>query len=146
MRVHVSIEIACFDNAKRSTVFSTIVDFFKLKVYEYNNSIKSRYGVYLKPVHIVTKSTTRGKRVYIYYGKYWYRIERRGSRIRWIYIGSKKPYEDMPDPPLNPLEMIEIREESGRVCIYAKVQELNDEVRSFINELVSYIERCIGEQ
>ncbi|MDT7860760.1 MAG: hypothetical protein RRA45_00850 [Saccharolobus sp.] len=74
--------------------FDKIIDKLKMLVYEYNTKIKE-YGVYLKPYHIVYKNG----RKYIYIGKYWYRLEKIGGKLKWIYLGKRKPLENMPNPP-----------------------------------------------
>ena len=74
---------------------------------EYNKAVY-RLGYYLKPKHVVLK-TRGGRRVrYVYYGRYWWRVEyggRKGgtSRIKWRYIGVRKP-DEVPPPPPMPLE------------------------------------------
>ncbi|MEM0363263.1 MAG: hypothetical protein QXH75_05625 [Sulfolobaceae archaeon] len=74
--------------------FDSVITKLKMLVYDYNTKIKE-YGVYLKPYHIVYKN---GKK-YIYIGKYWYKLEKIGGKLRWIYLGKKKPIESMPNPP-----------------------------------------------
>lgn len=75
-------------------VFDEIIRRMKSKVYDYNSKIRE-YGVYLKPYHIVYKN---GKK-YIYVGKYWYKLEKKDGKLKWIYLGKTKPNESMPDPP-----------------------------------------------
>jgi hypothetical protein len=72
------------------------VDISDLKrlVYEYNTKIRG-YGVYLKPYHIVYRN---GKK-YIYIGRYWYKLERKNGKQKWIYLGKEKPLPNLPDPP-----------------------------------------------
>ncbi|ACP35801.1 conserved hypothetical protein [Sulfolobus islandicus Y.G.57.14] len=77
--------------------FDMIIDKLKLMVYEYNTKIKE-YGVYLKPYHIVYKNSKR----YIYIGKYWYKLEKIGGKLKWIYLGKTKPIQNMPNPPQIP--------------------------------------------
>lgn len=71
-----------------------IIDKMKRLVYDYNKKV-SKYGVYLKPYHIVYK---KGKK-YIYIGRYWYRLEKKDGKLKWIYLGKVKPYDYLPDPP-----------------------------------------------
>lgn len=66
----------------------------KRLVYEYNTKIRG-YGVYLKPYHIVYRN---GKK-YIYIGRYWYKLERKNGKQKWIYLGKEKPLPNLPDPP-----------------------------------------------
>ncbi len=70
------------------------LDKLRVKVYWYNSKIKE-YEVYLKPYHIVYKND----RKYIYIGKYWYKVTKVNGKLRWIYLGRKKPLDEMPDPP-----------------------------------------------
>ncbi|RLG79621.1 MAG: hypothetical protein DRO13_05635 [Thermoprotei archaeon] len=88
--------------------------------YRYNSMLKSK-KYYLKPVHIVIKRKSSGKVVkYYYYGRYWYRIERKtngSSRIKWIYLGKEKPERNLPDPPHNPLDGLVIKVSSDEVEI-----------------------------
>ncbi len=77
--------------------FDTLLSKLKSLVYEYNSEI-SGTGVYLKPYHVVHK----GGKKYVYVGRYWYRLERRNGKLKWIYLGKEKPYPDLPDPPAIP--------------------------------------------
>ncbi|RLG80327.1 MAG: hypothetical protein DRO09_03290 [Thermoprotei archaeon] len=80
---------------------------FRSRIYRYNSEIRDS-GYYLKPVHLVYKSI-RGRRVkYVYFGRYWYRVVRKGGSIKWIYVGRDKPDPHLPDPPLSPFEGIGI--------------------------------------
>ncbi len=75
-------------------------------LYHYNSLI-SGTGYYLKPVHYSYYTSVDGeRRRYVYYGRYWYRLERRGGKLVWRYVGREKPRElrDYPDPPPNPLD------------------------------------------
>ncbi|MBS7643520.1 hypothetical protein KEJ26_02905 [Candidatus Bathyarchaeota archaeon] len=77
---------------------------------EYNEKLQKLHKrYYLKPKHTVY--TRRGRRVYTYHGRYWWKIEylgRKGkaSRIRWHYVplGSTPKSVDASDPPQNPLQ------------------------------------------
>ena len=75
----------------------------KRLVYEYNTKIRG-YGVYLKPYHIVYKN---GKK-YIYIGRYWYKLERKNGKQKWVYLGKEKPLPNLPDPPELPKVRITI--------------------------------------
>ncbi len=82
------------------------VERYRLQLYRYT-SLLSGTGYYLKPVHIVYRTLADGTRKkYYYYGRYWYRLERRNGRLVWRYVGTSKPRElsHLPDPPPNPLE------------------------------------------
>ena len=81
--------------------------------YEYNSLI-SRTGYYLKPVHKVYKRTSDGRRrIYEYYGRYWWR--RKGKRL--VYAGTEKPRRVRVDPPRHPLEGLSIIVEDDDVII-----------------------------
>ncbi len=70
------------------------LDRLRESVYGYNTKVKE-YGVYLKPYHVVY----RNEKKYIYIGKYWYKVTKVNGKLKWIYLGMKKPVQDMPDPP-----------------------------------------------
>ena len=73
--------------------------------YYHYNSLISKYGYFIKPVHKVYK-VKRGRRlVYVYYGRYWFR---RGEKGRAVYAGSAKPSFIPYQPPSNPLEGVTI--------------------------------------
>lgn len=96
-------------------VFDEVLSKLKSRVYEYNSKIKE-YGVYLKPYHLVYKN---GKK-YVYIGKYWYKLERFGGKLKWIYLGKEKPFIDMPDPPEIPDYTI-IKDADGGYIIDKKI-------------------------
>ncbi len=129
--------MCCLTNEK--VLISTIEDYFRLKLYEYNNNAK-KFGVYLKPYHIVTKKDKTSKRIYVYLGRYWYKIEKGGNRIKWIYIGMKKPISELPDPPLNPLTILAIERINGEVCIVLDdTKNLNQDIVNSVTDLLKYI-------
>ncbi|MCS7111644.1 MAG: hypothetical protein N3D82_03020 [Ignisphaera sp.] len=99
-----------------SKLLSTIAILYREKLYEYNSTIKNT-GYYLKPFHITTKKWRGGVKVYHYYGRYWYRLTLQGSKLKWCYIGSRKPHEGLPDPPINPLLLIRISDSDGKNCL-----------------------------
>lgn len=76
-------------------------------VYEFNSNLKG-LGVYLKPVHRVYRVEGGVRVVYEYYGRYWWRVERRGGRLRWRYIGRRPPL-GAPEPPGHPLEGLSVK-------------------------------------
>ena len=90
--------------------FNELLAKLKSLVYEYNSEIGGK-GVYLKPYHVVYK----GGKKYVYVGRYWYRLERRNGRLKWIYLGKTKPYPDLPDPPAIPEITIVITESENLV-------------------------------
>jgi len=101
------VEQCCLfmDDEASSRLFNALLDYYKRALYEYNNEAK-RFGFYLKPVHIVVKNTLRGRMVYNYYGRYWYKLAKSNGKIKWIYVGVTKPIKELPEPPLNPLLLI----------------------------------------
>ena len=86
------------------------------KIYEYNERIRST-GYYLKPIHIVKKNLSSGVRVYYYFGRYWYKLVKVGSKIKWIYIGREKPDPKLPEPPINILEKCKVVIAGGDVYV-----------------------------
>jgi len=101
------VEQCCLsmDIESSSMLFNVLLDYYKRALYEYNNEAK-RFGFYLKPVHIVVKNTLRGRMIYNYYGRYWYKLTKSNGKIKWIYIGVAKPVKELSEPPLNPLLLI----------------------------------------
>lgn len=97
------------------------------KVYEYNSAIRGS-GYYLKPVHVVVKRGADGsRRVYLYYGRYWWKVVYAGKRggtslVRWVYQGRVKP-PGLPDPPVNPLEGLKLRVEGDDLLLDRSVLE-----------------------
>ncbi|BCU67233.1 hypothetical protein HS7_06700 [Sulfolobales archaeon HS-7] len=74
-----------------------IIQAIKKAVYDYNSKIRGS-GYYLKPIHMVYK---KGK-VYIYIGRYWYRITKKNRVLKWTYLGKSKPIIELPEPPSIP--------------------------------------------
>jgi len=103
-------------------LLNALLEIYKLKLYEYNRKI-STFKVYLKPLHIVTKQHGNKAKTYYYYGRYWYKIFRKDGKLKWVYLGSTKPYDFLPDPPLNPLTLIEMRYANNLVCIHIVDEE-----------------------
>jgi hypothetical protein len=92
-----------------SSALVTVEQQYQKKLAVYNETLqKLQKRYYLKPKHIVY--TRRGRHVYNYHGRYWWKIEyvgRKGktSQIRWHYVplGSAQKPADVPDPPQDPL-------------------------------------------
>lgn len=82
---------------------------------EYNDLIR-RLGFYLKPTHVVV---VKGRK-YVYHGRYWWKIVhiREGGRtkIKWKYLG-KNVCENVPKPPLNPLEGLSYVKENDDIIL-----------------------------
>ena len=114
-----------------NVMLKLLEDEYRRRLYEYNTLI-SRWKIKLKPIHIVT---SRGKR-YLYLGKYWYRVEYRHGKLRWIYLGSKKPLEHLPDPPINPLEIIVINQKGTEACIYIP-EDVSSEIIAYLLSLIA---------
>jgi len=122
--------LGCLKASCLDAILKVVEDEYRRKLYEYNTLIK-KWRIKLKPIHIVT---SKGKK-YVYLGRYWYRIEYHRGRLRWIYLGSKKPLEDLPDPPVNPLELMIIRREGSDACIY-----VNDDTHpDLLIEVIKYV-------
>ncbi len=97
-------------------MLSIIAILYREKLYEYNSMIKGT-GYYLKPFHIVTKKYRGSKKTYYYYGKYWYRLSLQGSKLKWRYIGNRKPLQNLPDPPINPLIFTRVVSHGNENCL-----------------------------
>ncbi|MEL9939848.1 MAG: hypothetical protein QW632_03780 [Ignisphaera sp.] len=125
----------CLDRDCMSLMVNYLLDLYRIQLYEYNRMIKS-YGVYLKPMHIVVKKSATGLKTYYYFGRYWYRIETVNSRVKWIYLGSRKPFENIPDPPINPILLISIEKSdanSKTVCIHNEsFAELSEQISRIV--------------
>jgi hypothetical protein len=98
----------CVDSSCMKKIVAILLDSYRQALYEYNRTIK-RFGVYLKPLHIVVRKYPYGeKRLYYYFGRYWYILKKEGSNLKWIYLGKEKPFPELPDPPINPLLLVEV--------------------------------------
>ncbi len=106
---------------------------FKLEIMEYNARIKSS-GYYVKPVHVTYRNSGGRRLKYVYFGRYWYRVSRRGRRVVWVYLGREKPEPSLPDPPPNPFEGVSVVASGGDV-----------EVGSETLHLLARIEQSIGQ-
>lgn len=126
----------CASNECTSKVLKTLVDDYRAALYSYNTMIK-KYGVYLKPIHIVVKKTSEGAKVYHYYGKYWYKVVYSNGRLRWVYIGREKPFPEIPNPPLNPIIAVKIINRDNDIsCIYVDKMNLLEEITQYIKEAI----------
>ncbi len=97
-------------------VIDSILDSIKEEVYRYNTII-SRTGYYLKPVHKVYKRKSDGTvKIYEYYGRYWWRFKRDNGRKRLVYAGKEKP-RGLPDPPEIPLEGLSVIREDNDIIV-----------------------------
>lgn len=106
---------------------------FKLEILSYNERIKNT-GYYVKPVHIAYKNSNTGRVKYIYFGRYWYRVVKRGNRLVWVYVGKDKPEPSLPELPPNPFENISI----------AVINDSDIEIDLDGLELLANIEKHIG--
>ncbi|MDK6027839.1 hypothetical protein QPL79_00460 [Ignisphaera sp. 4213-co] len=126
----------CLDHSCVKLLVDYLLDFYKVQLYEYNSMIKG-YGVYLKPMHIVTKKSAKGEKIYYYFGRYWFKIEVKNSKIKWIYLGCKKPFDQLPDPPMNPLLVIGMKkaeENSNTICLQIEnFAELSKQIIHIVN-------------
>ena len=107
------------------------------EIYRYNNQIKhTKY--YLKPVHIVIKKKSNGRQIrYYYYGRYWYRIEKKNNNgrkgIKWIYLGREKPDSSLPDPPENPLEGLVLKISDGEITVITSRKEMLELINAVLS-------------
>ena len=81
------------------------------------NSLVSKYNYFIKPVHKVYKSKDGKKRVYVYYGRYWYRKD--PETKKHIYSGVEKPEHIPYEPPENPLSDVTIIVEGDDLLVKA---------------------------
>lgn len=107
-------------------------------IYKYNNLVKNK-NYYLKPVHIVIKKKSNGERIkYYYYGRYWYRIEKKGNErkgIKWVYLGKEKPEKNLPDPPPNPLEGLVIKFSGDEVSVITARKDMYMMINNVLSSL-----------
>jgi len=89
---------------------------YRERIYAYNSRIRDS-GYYLKPIHIVYKNVNNRRYKYLYFGRYWYRVIKKGKRVKWVYIGREKPDPHLPDPPLSPFEGISIIVDNNDVIV-----------------------------
>ncbi len=128
------IEVKVFGGAKRAR---EVIEEYLNELYKYNEAIK-KYGIYLKPIHVVTRRTKGSVKRYYYFGRYWYKVIYSGksgriSKVKWIYVGKEKPIREMPDPPPNPLELYKMEIENDNVCLYMNSIELLKKVLELFN-------------
>lgn len=102
-------------------ILDAILDEYKEKLYEYNDSIRDR-GYYLKPVHKVYKVVGGERRLYEYYGRYWWRLVKTRNGRRLVYAGSSKP-RGLPDPPGFALEGLSVIRVGDDVIVECWVYE-----------------------
>ncbi len=95
--------------------------------YEYNRVIRGT-GYYLKPVHKVYKNVKGSRRVYEYYGRYWWKLVRVNWGVRYVYVGRIKPLDVKVNPPGNPLEGLSLIREGWDVIIKCSDYEKFSEV------------------
>ncbi|MEZ0393840.1 MAG: hypothetical protein ABWK00_02160 [Desulfurococcaceae archaeon] len=112
------------------TKLQLIINEYTKQIYEYNNIAKQR-SYYLKPVHITVRTEKDGsKSKYYYYGRYWYKLERDGGRIRWIYLGKAKPDPSLPDPPRSLVEGLVLKVKGNEIeAIFASQEQYNEIMR-----------------
>ncbi len=134
----------CMESTCINRFINILIDMYKQSLYEYNNMAKS-FGYYLKPVHIVSKRQGLNTKIYVYYGRYWYKLNTNGSRIRWIYIGLTKPLNELPDPPINPLTFISISIQKGSKKCICVDKEGGNVLRFLINSIINNEDVCIRE-
>ena len=94
-----------------------VLEGVKEEIYRYN-SLASRRGYYLKPVHKAYKTVNGVRRVYEYYGRYWWR--KGDSRL--IYVGTRRP-PGLPEPPVNVLDGLSLIREGDDVILRCDVYE-----------------------
>jgi hypothetical protein len=126
-------------------LIDSLLDYYRQQLYNYNSMIKG-YGVYLKPLHIVVKnSLSESKKIYYYFGRYWYKLKAINGKLKWIYMGREKPLDSLPDPPTNPLLVLEVKRRQSNpdlLCIYVKNF---GKVSAQINQIIKVIYTCCSQ-
>jgi len=103
-----------------ASAIEKVLDDIKKQVYKYNSEV-SKKGYYLKPVHKVYKKLSNGRmRIYEYYGRYWWRLERRNGKLKWIYVSNIKP-KGLPEFPSHKLEGVVVIREGNDIIIDCEV-------------------------
>jgi len=102
-------------------VLDLIIENVKREIYYYNSRI-SGSGYYLKPVHKVYRKSNGVRRIYEYYGRYWWSLRREGGRLKWIYVGSTTP-RGLPSPPKHPLEGLSVIREGDDVIVDCSIYD-----------------------
>ncbi len=104
---------------------------YRARIYAYNSMIKDS-GYYLKPIHLVYKKLRNQRVKYIYFGRYWYRLVRKGSTVKWIYVGKDKPDPHLPDPPLSPFEGLSIIVDGTDIIVDEKTFNILNELSKLV--------------
>ncbi|MEM0380135.1 MAG: hypothetical protein QXX35_01310 [Desulfurococcaceae archaeon] len=126
----IKLNVNQYENIYRE--IKLLLSSFLTELYRYNNMIKN-WNYYLKPIHIVVKKRSNGEIVkYIYYGRYWYRLARKSSGIKWIYIGREKPVRNLPDPPSNPVEGLVVKIAGDEVVVLTGSREIYELINSVL--------------
>ncbi|MEM0340050.1 MAG: hypothetical protein QXN05_04630 [Acidilobaceae archaeon] len=98
------------------------LDEMRKAIYEYNSKIRES-GYYLKPVHKTYKTLREGvRRVYEYYGIYWWRLIKTKRGLRYFYVGKHKP-PGLPEPPRLPVEGLSLARDGRDVIIECRVYD-----------------------
>ncbi len=113
-----------------------IVERYLRELYEYNSKLPK--GVLLKPVHYVK---SKGRK-YVYFGRYFYKYETKGGKVRWKYLG-KQPPEGCPPPPPNPLEGVRFEVRGNYVLVDERSLKANPTLRRILKRYLA--ERAVGE-
>lgn len=134
--------LLCTNRECVNDIIRGVMDVYRDSLYSYNTIVK-RFGVYLKPIHIVVKKSSNGVKVYHYYGKYWYKVVYSKGKVRWIYIGREKPVPEIPNPPINPLTVIKVVGGKGdKACIFIENIHEWEKVYQYFAEIVKKI-KCV---
>lgn len=100
-------------------VINEILENYLKELYEYNSKLPKGFAV--KPIHYVK---SKGKK-YVYFGRYFYKYERVGGKVRWKYVG-REPPKGYPPPPVNPLEGIKFVVEKDYLLVDESEVETNE--------------------
>ncbi len=86
------------------------------ELYEYNERLPK--NVRLKVIHYVK---SKGK-TYMYIGKYFYKYEKDGHKLKWVYLG-KEPPPGCPPPPPNPFDGLVVVIKNGKMMVREDLYE-----------------------
>ena len=116
-------------------LLNEILNEYLKEIYEYNSKLPK--GVVLKPFHYVN---SKGRK-YVYLGRYFYKYETIGGKVRWRYIGKEVP-KDFPPPPPNPLEGVRFEVDGDYLILSERDLERNPLLKDILKK--RFGERTLG--
>ena len=85
---------------------------------EYNRILLNKYGIYLKPVHIISRRYGKKKIKYVYFGRYFWLVKDKRV-LGWRYL-RKYNVIGIPEPPKHKLFSISLKLENEHIVINDK--------------------------